>query len=133
MNINLIELKKIEDKRGNLSVIEAEQDIPFAIKRVYYLYDIAGGSERGSHAHRSLHQFILAVSGSFDITLDDGFIKETITLNRSYIGVYVGPMTWRTIHNFSSGAVCLVLASAHYSESDYIRDYQNFKHEVGAI
>jgi hypothetical protein len=122
----LIELPKISDPRGNLSFIEGGQHIPFDIKRVYYLYDVPGGSDRGSHAHENLHQFIVAMSGSFDLVLDDGKEKKRFHLNRSYYGLYVCPMIWRELDNFSSGAVCMVLASAHFSEADYIRDYSQF-------
>ncbi|MBY0499338.1 MAG: FdtA/QdtA family cupin domain-containing protein [Nitrosomonas sp.] len=122
----LINLPKISDPRGNLSFIEGGQHIPFEINRVYYLYDVPGGSDRGSHAHKKLHQFIVAMSGSFDVVLDDGLKKRRFHLNRSYYGLYVCPMMWRDLDNFSSGAVCMVLASAHYDESDYIRDYSQF-------
>ena len=122
----LIDLPKISDPRGNLSFIEGGQHIPFDIKRVYYLYDVPGGSDRGSHAHKSLHQFIVAMSGSFDVVLDDGKQKQRFHLNRSYYGLYMCPMMWRDLDNFSSGAVCMVLASSHYDQADYIRDYQEF-------
>lgn len=122
----LIELPKISDPRGNLSFIEGGQHIPFDIKRVYYLYDVPGGSDRGSHAHKNLHQFIVAMSGSFDVVLDDGKAKKRFHLNRSYYGLYVCPMMWRELDNFSSGAVCMALASSHYDEADYIRDYSDF-------
>lgn len=121
-----IELPKIEDSRGNLSFIEGGIHIPFDIKRVYYLYDVPGGSDRGSHAHKNLHQFIVAMSGSFDVLLDDGKEKKRFHLNRSYYGLYICPMMWRYLDNFSSGAVCMVLASDHYDEADYIRDYDVF-------
>ena len=122
----LIELPKITDPRGNLSFIEGGQQIPFDIKRVYYLYDVPGGSDRGSHAHKNLHQFIVAMSGSFDVVLNDGKEKKRFHLNRSYNGLYVCPMIWRNLDNFSSGSVCMVLASEYYSEVDYIRDYEDF-------
>lgn len=122
----LVDLPKISDPRGNLSFIEGGQHIPFEIKRVYYLYDVPGGSDRGSHAHKNLHQFIVAMSGSFDVVLDDGNQKQRFHLNRSYYGLYVCPMMWRDLDNFSSGAVCMVLASERYVESDYIRDYDKF-------
>ena len=121
-----ISLPKISDPRGTLSFIEGGQHIPFDIKRVYYLYDVPGGSDRGSHAHKSLHQFIVAMSGSFDVVLDDGKQKKRFHLNRSYSGLYVCPMMWRDLDNFSSGAVCMVLASTHYDPADYIRDYSQF-------
>ena len=122
----LIELPKFNDARGNLSFIEGGQHIPFDIKRVYYLYDVPGGSDRGSHAHKNLHQFIVAMSGSFDVVLDDGKEKKRFHLNRSYSGLYVCPMMWRDLDNFSSGSVCVVLASAHYDADDYIRSYEEF-------
>lgn len=122
----IIELPKIADPRGNLSFIEGGQHIPFDISRVYYLYDVPGGSDRGSHAHKNLHQFIVAMSGSFDVVLDDGKEKKRFHMNRSYYGLYVCPMMWRDLDNFSSGAVCMVLASEHYDEVDYIRDYDQF-------
>ncbi|PIP03778.1 MAG: hypothetical protein COZ23_10615 [Hydrogenophilales bacterium CG_4_10_14_3_um_filter_58_23] len=122
----IVELPKISDPRGNLSFIEGGQHIPFDIKRVYYLYDVPGGSDRGSHAHKHLHQFIVAMSGSFDVVLDDGQQKHRFHLNRSYYGLYVCPMMWRDLDNFSSGAVCMVLASEHYDAVDYIRDYEEF-------
>lgn len=127
----LIELPKISDPRGNLSFIEGGRHIPFDIKRVYYLYDVPGGSDRGSHAHKNLCQFIVAMSGSFDVVLDDGKEKKRFHLNRSYYGLYVCPMMWRDLDNFSSGAVCMVLASTHYDEADYIRDYLQFKSITG--
>ncbi|NDF12354.1 MAG: WxcM-like domain-containing protein [Proteobacteria bacterium] len=121
-----IQLRKIEDPRGNLTSIEGGQDIPFEIKRVYYLYDVPGGSSRAGHAHKNLHQLFIAMSGSFDITLRDGTSEQRFHLNRSYFGLYVPPMIWRDIDNFSSGAVCTVLASDHYNESDYYRDYSAY-------
>jgi hypothetical protein len=128
-NVNecqIIELPKISDPRGNLTFIENSNHIPFDIRRVYYLYDVPGGSERGSHAHKNLHQFIISMSGSFDVELDDGRNKKRYHLNRSHYGLYVCPMMWRLIDNFSSGAVCMVLASDFYIEEEYIRDYNNF-------
>lgn len=122
----VIELPKVTDSRGNLSFIESKNHIPFDIKRVYYLYDVPGGSERGSHAHKNLHQFIVAMSGSFDVLLDDGTSTHRYHMNRPYLGLYVCPMMWRLLDNFSSGSVCLVLASEHYDESDYIRNYNDF-------
>jgi len=125
-NCRIIELPKISDPRGNLTFVENSQHIPFDIKRVYYLYDIPGGSDRGEHAHRELHQFIIAMSGSFDVVLDDGRQKRRYHLNRSYYGLYMCPMMWRLLDNFSSGSVCMVLASDIYREDDYIRDYDTF-------
>ena len=122
----LIELPKISDPRGNLSFAEGGRHVPFDIRRVYYLYDVPGGADRGSHAHRNLHQFIIAMSGSFDVLLDDGMEQRRFQLNRSYYGLYVCPMTWRYLDNFSSGAVCMVLASDYFDESDYCRNYDEF-------
>ena len=127
----LIDLPKIADARGNLTFIEGDRHVPFAIKRVYYLYDVPGGAERGGHAHKDLHQLIIAMSGSFDIVLDDGRNKKRVHLNRSYYGLYVCPMIWREMDNFSSGAVCLVLASNLYDEADYYRDYSDFLKALG--
>lgn len=122
----LIELPKIHDPRGNLTFIEGNDQIQFEIQRVYYLYDVPGGAERGGHAHKELHQLIIAMSGSFDVVLDDGKDKKRIHLNRSYQGLYVCPMIWRELNNFSSGSVCMVLASNKYDEVDYYRDYAEF-------
>lgn len=122
----IIELPKISDPRGNLTFVEGGNHIPFDIKRVYYLYDVPGGAERGAHGHKELQQFIIAMSGSFDVVLDDGMEKKSFHMNRSYYGLYVSPMMWRDITNISSGAVCMVLASHHYDATDYYRDYHNF-------
>ena len=122
----IIDLPKINDPRGNLTFIEGGRHVPFEIKRVYYLYDVPGGAERGGHAHRALHEFIIAMSGSFDVILDDGTQKKRFHLNRSYFGLYVCPMIWRELDNFSSGSVCMVLASNFYDESDYYRNYDEF-------
>jgi hypothetical protein len=122
----MVDLPKIHDPRGNLTFIEGGSHVPFDIQRVSYLYDVPGGSERGGHAHKALHQLIIAMSGSFDVLLDDGMEKKRVHLNRSYNGLYVCPMIWRELDNFSSGAVCMVLASNKYSESDYYRDYPEF-------
>ena len=121
-----IDLPKIADPRGNLTFVEGSQHIPFDIRRVYYLYDVPGGAERGGHAHKGLHQLIIAMSGSFDVVLDDGVEKKRVHLNRSYNGLYVCPMIWRELDNFSSGSVCMVLASNLYDESDYYRDYGDY-------
>ena len=121
-----IELPKISDPRGNLTFVEGGNQIPFDIQRVYYLYDVPGGAERGGHAHKGLHQLIIAMSGSFDVVLDDGKSKKRVHLSRSYYGLYVCPMIWRELDNFSSGSVCMVLASNKYDEGDYYRDYAEF-------
>jgi hypothetical protein len=126
-NCRIIDLPKILEPRGNLTFIEANQHVPFPIQRVYYLYDVPGGAERGGHAHKALHQLIIAISGSFDVVLDDGHEKLRHHLNRSYFGLYVCPMIWRELDNFSSGSVCLVLASHHYDEDDYYRDYTEYR------
>ena len=125
----ILELPKIHEPRGNLTFIEGGVHVPFDIQRVYYLYDVPGGSERGGHAHKQLHQFIVAMSGSFDIVLDDGENKKRVHLNRSYNGLYVCPMIWRELDNFSSGSVCMVLASTKYEEADYFRKYAEFMRE----
>jgi hypothetical protein len=122
----LIELPRINDPRGSLTFIQNSDQIPFAIQRVYYLYDVPGGAERGGHAHKALHQLIIAMSGSFDVLLDDGRGKCRYHLNRSYLGLYVCPMIWRELDNFSSGSVCMVLASNRYDEDDYYREYEEF-------
>lgn len=122
----IITLPKISDPRGNLTFIEGGGHIPFDIQRVYYLYDVPGGAERGGHAHKGLSQLIIAMSGSFDVVLDDGREKKRYHLNRSYNGLYVCPMIWRELDNFSSGSVCMVLASNHYDESDYYRNYDEY-------
>jgi hypothetical protein len=122
----IIELPKISDPRGNLTFVEGGNQIPFDIRRVYYLYDVPGGAERGGHAHKALSQLIIAMSGSFDVILDEGGEKKRFHLNRSYQGLYVCPMMWRELDNFSSGSVCMVLASNIYEESDYYRDYNEY-------
>jgi dTDP-4-dehydrorhamnose 3,5-epimerase-like enzyme len=122
----IIDLPKINDPRGNLTFIEGCNHIPFDIQRVYYLYDVPGGAERGGHAHKELHQLIIAMSGSFDVILDDGSDKKRVHLNRSYNGLYVCPMIWRELDNFSSGSVCMVLASNRYDETDYYREYADY-------
>jgi hypothetical protein len=129
MNIErctIVNLPKITDPRGNLTFVEPGSHIPFDIQRIYYLYDVPGGAERGGHAHKALHQLIIAMSGSFDVILDDGANKKRFHLNRSYHGLYVCPMIWRELDNFSSGSVCLVLASNRYDESDYYRFYEDY-------
>jgi WxcM-like, C-terminal len=135
MNIRgcqLIDLPKISDPRGNLTFIESQRHVPFDIARVYYLYDVPGGAERGGHAHKRLKQLIIAMSGSFDIVLDDGEHKERIHLNRPYFGLLIDTMVWRELDNFSSGSVCMVLASIAYDEEDYYRDYDAFKKALKA-
>ena len=121
-----MEFPKIHDPRGNLTFIEGGKHIPFAIARVYYLYDVPGGESRAGHAHKTLEQVLVAMSGSFDVLLDDGVQKRRFHLNRSYFGLYLPNMVWREIDNFSSGAVCMALASAPYDEADYFRDYRQF-------
>ena len=128
----IIDLPKTTDVRGNLTFIEGGRHIPFDIQRVYYLYDVPGGAERGGHAHKELHQLIIAMSGSFDVVLDDGRNKKRIHLNRSYQGIYVCPMMWRELDNFSSGSVCMVLASNLYDEVDYYRDYDEYLFALAA-
>lgn len=126
MNIELIKIPKIEDRRGNLSVIENDI-IPFSIQRVYYLYDVPSGAERGGHAHKNLKQFLIALSGSFDVILNDASSQKIITLNKPDVGLLINPGIWREIKNFSSGSVCLVVASEIFCEEDYIRDIDEFK------
>jgi hypothetical protein len=126
----IIDLKKIANPKGNLTAIESGRDVPFEFRRVYYTYDIPGGEARGGHAHRALEQFIIAASGSFTVELDDGKERKSFYLNRSYYGLYIPPMLWRDLTNFSSGSVALVLASDHYDEADYIRDYESFLNVV---
>jgi dTDP-4-dehydrorhamnose 3,5-epimerase-like enzyme len=123
----IIELPKILDDRGNLTFIEGENHIPFAIERTYWIYDVPGGEMRGGHAYRELNELIVALSGSFDVVLDDGREKRTFSLNRSYYGLYVPKMMWRQVENFSTNALALILASGPYDEGDYIRDYEQFK------
>lgn len=126
-NCVMLDLPKISEARGNLTFVEGGRHIPFNIARVYYLYDVPGGAERGGHAHKALHQLIIAMSGSFDVLLNDGEREKRIHLNRSYGGLYVCPMIWRELDNFSSGSVCMVLASNLYDEDDYFRDYSDFQ------
>lgn len=127
----VIELPKIADPRGNLTFIENKHHIPFEIKRIFYLYDVPGGETRAGHALKKCHQFIIALSGSFDLILDDGLRKKRYHLNQSYYGLYVPPLIWREIDNFSTNSVCLVMASEFYREADYYRDYAGFKSVVG--
>ncbi|CAM3365648.1 TDP-4-oxo-6-deoxy-alpha-D-glucose-3, 4-oxoisomerase [Bordetella sputigena] len=127
----IIDLPKITDPRGNLTFVEGMNHLPFDVKRVYYLYDVPAGEERAGHAHYQLQQLLIAVAGSFDLVLDNGYERRTINCNRPYQGVLMKSLVWRELTNFSSGAVCLVLASMRYEESDYIRNYQDFLISVG--
>ena len=123
---SILELDKHSNEKGNVSIVENEKELPFNINRVYYLYDVPGGEDRGAHAHKELRQLIIAASGSFDLVLNDGNNKRKITLNRPYIGLLVVPGIWREIVNFSSGSICMVVASHKYDEDDYIRNYEGF-------
>ena len=122
----LIDLPRVQDPRGNLTFIESARHIPFSIKRIFYLYDVPGGAIRAGHALKSCHQFLIATSGSFDVIVEDGDEKQTFQLNRSYYGLYIPPLIWREISNFSSNSICMVLASEFFSEEDYYRDYSQF-------
>jgi hypothetical protein len=122
----IIDFPKISDPRGNLTFVESNKHIPFELKRVYYLYDVPGGAERGGHAHKTMQQVIVAMSGSFDVVLDDGHERKRFHLNRSYYGLYICSMIWREIDNFSSGSVCMSIASTFYDEADYYRDQSDF-------
>ena len=122
----IVQLPRIEDVRGNLSFVEERRHIPFAIRRVYWVYDVPGGATRDGHAYYTLEEFIIAVSGSFDVAIDDGREQQFVQLNRSYLGLYVPPMVWRRLENFSSNSVALILASQPFSEKDYLREYQDF-------
>jgi len=128
----IIELPKINDPRGNLTFLEADRHIPFQIKRVFYLYDVPGGADRAGHALKKCHQFLIAMSGSFDVIVYNGKDKERFHLNRSYYVLHLPPMFWREIDNFSSGSVCLALASECYDEKDYYREYKEYLRAVGA-
>ena len=123
---SIIEFKKIINRAGNISPIEGLENIPFEIERVFYLYDIPGGEDRGAHAHKECHQLLIAASGSFDIELNDGINKRTVALNRPYFGLHITPGIWAAEKSFSSGAICLVLASHKYNEKDYIREFDDF-------
>lgn len=125
--VRLIELPKIGDRRGNLSVIEEKNHIPFKVERTFWIYDVPGGESRGGHAYRSTEEFIVALSGSFDVVLNDGRERKTFSLNRSYYGLYVPKMMWREMTNFSTNSVALVLSSTKYDAADYVRDYEHFK------
>lgn len=125
-NCCVLELNKVHNRSGNLTYIEDRMEIPFDVRRLYYLYDVPGGAERGGHAHKILHQLIIAASGCFDVVLDDGKNRKVVELNRPYYGLLVVPGIWRELINFSSGAICLVLASEKYDATDYIRDYDSY-------
>ncbi|WP_129715952.1 FdtA/QdtA family cupin domain-containing protein [Pedobacter sp. SYP-B3415] len=130
-NVKLLELPKILDERGNLSFFQGPEQIPFAIKRTYWIYDVPGGQQRGGHAYRELHEVIIALSGSFDVVLHDGVKEQRFTLNRSYYGLYVPNMIWRTIDNFSTNSLALIVSDQAYNSEDYVRDfdeYKNLKH-----
>jgi WxcM-like, C-terminal len=129
----IIELPKQVDPRGNLTFIEGQRHVPFDIKRVFYLYDVPGGADRGGHALRNCHQFLIAMSGSFDVVVYDSKQNQRIHLNRSYYGLHLPPMIWREMDNFSSGSVCLVLASEPYDEKDYFREYNEYLRFIGGI
>ncbi len=124
---SLIHLSKIESRSGNITPVHNNKELPFAVKRIFYLYDIPGGESRGAHAHKECHQFLVAVSGAFEVLLNDGKTQRLVQLNRPYFGLHIPPMIWASEINFSSGSVCLVLASHNYSESDYIRDYETYQ------
>jgi oxalate decarboxylase/phosphoglucose isomerase-like protein (cupin superfamily) len=126
MPIKQIKLPKIEDPRGNLSFIEEEKDIPFKIKRVYWIYDVPGGEKRGGHAFKEQEELIIALSGSFDVIVDDGKTKQIVSLNRSYFGLYIPKGLWRQLTNFSTNSLALVLSSTHFSKDDYIYDFEEF-------
>lgn len=127
---SVIELNKIYNRAGNITTITNNLNIPFSVKRVFYLYDIPGGEDRGAHSHKKCHQFLLAASGSFEVELDDGINKRTVILNRPYFGLHIPPGIWASEKGFSSGSICLVLASHKYDELDYIRDYEEFKNKI---
>lgn len=131
LNVQLIDLPKIADPRGNLTFAEAQSMVPFDIKRAYWVYDVPGGESRGGHAHKKLKQFVVALSGSFHVTLDNGYEQKTVLLNHPYQGLLIDVKTWRTLDDFSSGAVCLVFASEHYEAEDYIEDYDEFLKYIG--
>lgn len=123
---SIISLPRIKDRRGNITPVHNSDEVPFAVKRVFYLYDVPGGESRGAHAHKECHQFLVAASGSFEILVDDGHVQRLLQLNRPYLGVHIPPMIWASEINFSSGAICLVLASHIYSSDDYIRKHSEF-------
>lgn len=123
---SIIELPRINNRAGNITPVTNQENVPFDVKRIFYIYDIPGGEDRGAHAHRECHQFLVAASGSFEIEMDDGVNKRTVTLNRPYYGLHIPPGIWAAEKGFSSGAICLVLASHKYDEKDYLRDYQEY-------
>lgn len=125
-NCSIIELPKVYNQQGNLTPVHNNKEIPFDVKRVFYLYDVPGGESRGAHAHKACHQFLIAASGAFEVLLDDGTAKRVVQLNRPYIGLHIPPGIWASEINFSSGSICLVLASHLYEENDYIRDYNDY-------
>ena len=125
-----IKLPKIHDDRGNLSFIEEGRPVPFIIQRTYWIYDVPGGEVRGGHAYRDLQEFFIALSGSFDVVLDDGKERKVVSLNRSYFGLYVPNMIWRHLENFATNSICLILASLPYSQNDYIRDYESYLNAI---
>lgn len=129
---SIVELPRIYYRAGNITPVSNHIEVPFRVRRVFYIYDIPGGEDRGAHAHKICHQFLVAVSGSFEIELDDGRLKRTVVLNRPYFGLHIPPGIWSAEKGFSSGAVCLVLASEKYDEADYIRDYDHFKDFIHA-
>jgi WxcM-like, C-terminal len=130
---SIVHLPKIHNEAGNITALENRKNIPFDVKRIYYLYDVPGGAERGGHGHKDLQQFIIALSGSFDVLIDDGNNKKIIHLDRPYIGLHIIPGIWRELLNFSSGAICLVLASSIYDASDYIRNYETYKEYIQTV
>ena len=131
--VQLVDLPRINDPRGNLTFVEGGRHLPFDIRRVYYLYDVPGGGVRGGHAHRQLQQLVVAVSGSFDVVLDDGRERRRVTLNRAHQGLLIPRMVWRELENFSSGSVCLVMASEVYDEDDYYRDFDEFVRDARLV
>ena len=126
----VIELPRVQNRAGNITAVNNNINIPFDVKRVFYIYDIPGGEDRGAHAHIDCHQFLIAASGSFEVELDDGINKRTVTLNRPYYGLHIPPGIWAAEKGFSSGSVCLVLASHKYNEADYIREYKEFQNKI---
>ena len=126
-NCSVVELEKIKNRAGNITVLDAgNSSVPFNVNRIFYLYDIPGGESRGAHAHKRCHQFLIAASGSFEVLLDDGITKRQVSLNRANVGLHIPPGIWASEINFSSGSICLVMASEKYNESDYIRDYDDY-------